>query len=124
MAGEGKKPEVASAICDVNDYKQEEERAKAAKEAVEQEANKAEALEAMAKMDTNGDGKISRDEVKANLAFDTVRTYTQIRITKLNTFSEIELRVLSSRGIKREPPPNFRVSEKKCVSNNAQQFRI
>ena len=81
MAGEGKKPEVASAICDVNDYKQEEERAKAAKEAVEQEANKAEALEAMAKMDANGDGKISRDEVKANLAFDTVRTYTQIRIT-------------------------------------------
>jgi len=52
-------------------YAEEEERAKAAKEAVEQEANKAEALEAMAKMDANGDGKISRDEVMANLAFDT-----------------------------------------------------
>jgi len=52
-------------------YAEEEERQKQAKEEADKLADEHEALAAMAKMDKNGDGKVTRDEVMADLAFDT-----------------------------------------------------
>jgi len=52
-------------------YAEEEERQRQAKEEADRQASEQEALEAMAKLDTNADGKVSRSEVMADLAFDT-----------------------------------------------------
>jgi len=52
-------------------YAEEEERQKQAKEEADKQADVLEALGAMGKMDKNGDGKVTRDEVMADLAFDT-----------------------------------------------------
>ena len=54
-------------------YAEEEERQRQAKEEHDRQASEQEALEAMTKLDTNADGKVSRSEVMADFAFDTVR---------------------------------------------------